>query len=73
VVALSSGQEADVSLAKELTEYLPPSSIVIADKAYDSSTLREAADTNGITTSIPARSNRTTAVPFSAKLYRHRH
>jgi transposase len=26
-----------------------------------------------VKTSIPARSNRTTAVPFSAKLYRRRH
>jgi transposase len=73
MVALSSGNEADVSLAKELTEYLPPGSIVIADKAYDSCPFREAAATNGIKTSIPGRSNRTTGVPFSAKLYRHRH
>jgi transposase len=68
MVALSSGNEADVSLAKELTEYLPPGSIVIADKAYDSCPFREAAATNGIKTSIPGRSNRTTGVPFSAKL-----
>ena len=27
----------------------------------------------GVKTCIPARSNRTTAVPFSAKLYRRRH
>jgi transposase len=73
MLALSSGNEADVSLAKELTEYLPPGSIVIADKAYDSCPFREAAATNGIKTSIPGRSNRTTGVPFSAKLYRHRH
>ena len=46
---------------------------MIADKAYDSSTFREAAATNGIKTSIPARSKRTRAVPFSAQLYRHRH
>jgi hypothetical protein len=52
MVALSSGNEADVSLAKELTEYLPPGSIVIADKAYDSCPFREAAATNGIKTSI---------------------
>ena len=73
VVALSSGNEADVSLAKELTEFLPQGSVLIADKAYDSSALREAVSTNGVKTSIPARSNRTTPVPFSAKLYRRRH
>jgi transposase len=73
VMALSSGNEADISLAEELTECLPQGSIVVADKAYDSSTFRETAAVSGVRTSIPPRSNRTTAVPFSAKLYKRRH
>ena len=73
VVGLSGGNEADISLAEELTECLPKGSTLIGDKAYDSSTLRQTAATKGIKTCIPARANRTTAVPFSATLYRRRH
>jgi transposase len=60
-------------LAEELTESLLRDSALIGDKAYDSSTLRKTAAAKGVKTCIPARSNRTTAVPFSAKLYRRRH
>ena len=68
VVALSGGNQADISLAEELIECLPEGSTLIGDKAYDSSTLRQTAATKGIKTCIPARSNRTTTVPFSARL-----
>src|SRR5262245_33081005 len=70
---LSAGNQADISLAEELTECLPEDSTLIGDKAYDSSSLRQTAATKGIKTCIPARSNRTTTVPFSATLYRRRH
>jgi len=73
VIALSGGNQADISLAEELTECLPENSTLIGDKAYDSSTLRQTAATKGIKTCIPGRSNRTTTVPFSATLYRRRH
>src|ERR1700726_2129971 len=45
VIALSSGNEADISLAEELTECLPKDSSLIGDKAYDSCTLRQTAAT----------------------------
>jgi hypothetical protein len=35
VIALSAGNQADVSLAAELTECLPEGSTLIGDKAYD--------------------------------------
>jgi transposase len=73
VIALSGGNQADIALAEELTDCLPEDSTLIADKAYDSSTLRQTAATKGINTCIPGRSNRTTTVPFSATLYRRRH
>ena len=73
VIALSAGNQADVSLAAELTECLPEGSTLIGDKAYDCSTLRQTAGTKGIKTCIPARSNRTTIVPFSPRAYRRRH
>ena len=62
-----------LSLAEELTECLVEGSTLIGDKAYDSSTLRQTAATKGIKTCIPARTNRTTTVPFSATVYRRRH
>ena len=73
VIALSGGNQADIFLAKELTERLPEDSTLIGDKAYDSSTLRQTAATKGINTYIPGRSNRTMTVPFSATTYRRRH
>ena len=59
--------------AAELTDCLLQDSTLIGDKAYDSSALRETATAKGVKTCIPGRTNRTTAVPFSAKLYRRRH
>ena len=73
VIALSAGNDADISVVEELTECLPEGSTLIGDKAYDSSTLRQAAGAKGIKTCIPARSNRTTTVPFSRTAYRRRH
>ena len=43
VIALSSGNQADISFAEELTECLPENSTLIGDKAYDSSTLSKTA------------------------------
>ena len=60
-------------MAEELTECLPKDSTVIGDKGYDSSTLRQTVTAKGVKTCIPGRTNRTTAVAFSAKLYRRRH
>jgi transposase len=51
---------------------LPEGSTLIGDKAYDSSTLRQTAATKGIKTCIPARSNRSTTVPFAPRSYRRR-
>ncbi len=53
IVALSSGNEADICLAGKLTDCLPENSTLIGDKAYDSSTLRQTAAANGVKTCIP--------------------
>ncbi len=73
VIALSNGNQADISVAAELTDCLLQDSTLIGDEAYDSSALRETATAKGVKTCISCRSNRTTAVPFSAKLYWRRH
>jgi transposase len=70
---ISGGNEADISLAEELTECLPEDSTLIGDKAYDSSALRQTVAAKGVKTCIPGRANRTKTVRFSAKLYRRRH
>jgi hypothetical protein len=67
VIALSGGNQADISLAEELTECLPEHFTLIGDKAYDSWTLTQTAATKKINTFILARSNRTTTVSFSAR------
>lgn len=72
-VALSAGNEADISAAPELTRCIPSSSTLIADKAYDSSEFRQAATDRKVKTCIPARSNRKAPVAFSPKLYKRRH
>src|SRR6202163_3293375 len=48
VIALSSGNEADISLAAELTDCLLQDSTLIGDKAYDSSSLRQTAAAKGV-------------------------
>jgi transposase len=73
VIALSAGNQADISLAAELTECLPEGSTLIGDKGCDSSTLRQTAPLKEIKTCIPARSNRTTTVPFAPRIYLRRH
>ena len=73
VIALSGGNQADISLAEELTECLLEDSTLIGDEVYDCSTLRQTAATKGINTCIPGRSKRTMTVPFSATVYRRRH
>jgi hypothetical protein len=49
VIALSSGNQVDISFAEELTECLPKNSTLIGDKAYDSSILRKTACAKGST------------------------
>src|ERR1700740_920706 len=47
VIALSGGNQADISLAEELTECLPEGSTLIGGKGYDSPLLRHLAATKG--------------------------
>src|SRR5262249_52922949 len=73
VIALSAGNDRYVPLAKDLPGCLPKDSTLRGDKAYDSSTLRQAAGAKEIKTSIPPPSTRTTPPPFSRTAYRRRH
>jgi transposase len=72
-IALSAGNEADISVAPELTLCIPSTSTLIADKAYDSFEFRQAATARKVKTCIPPRSNRKIPVAFSPRLYKRRH
>jgi transposase len=45
---------------------------LLADKGYDSDTIRDALVANGVRPIIPPRSNRTTNIPWDKLLYRER-
>jgi transposase len=73
VIALSAGNEADISYAEALVEDLPQGSVIVADKAYDSTAFRETVARKGSRTCIPSRSNRLAAPSYSKAIYRRRH
>jgi transposase len=69
---LSPGNEADVSHATALLEGTTAGKVV-ADKGYDSDSLRSWLGQRGIISCIPPRSNRIAPKPYSRALYRKRH
>jgi transposase len=71
-LALSPGQDADVSHAPELLAS-SAASRAVADKGYDSDPLRDWLLDRGIAPCIPPRSNRIAPRPYSRKWYRKRH
>jgi transposase len=73
VIAISAGNEADISCAEQLVANLPKGSVVVADKAYDSDTLRDFISRDGNRACIPPRSNRLKPQTYSSKIYRRRH
>ena len=73
VIALSSGNEADITLADSRRTACYEIQPLLATKPMIAPPSRQTATANGVKTCIPGRANRTTAVPFSAKLYRRRH
>lgn len=70
-LALAPGQRADVKAAEAI--HPPRGKRVVADKGYDSDILRRRLAAEGVSTSIPAKSNRRSPVPFHRGYYRLRH
>ena len=71
-IVLTPGQTHDSQPAPDLLEGMKQGAILLADKAYDSDTIREQLNTINAWANIPARTNRKKTFPFSKWLYRYR-
>ncbi|WP_332719928.1 IS5 family transposase, partial [Pelagibacterium mangrovi] len=69
---LSEGQSSDCVNAEALLDLLSQDTILLADKGYDTDSIRARIQSAGAFANIPAKSNRKQAFPFSAFLYRYR-
>jgi transposase len=69
---LSEGQASDCREAERLLATVPSGSILVADKAYDSNTIRSHITEQGGFANIPAKRNRRKSFAFSSFLYRYR-
>ena len=71
-IVLTPGQTHDSQPAPDLLEGMKQGAILLADKAYDSDTIRQQLNTINAWANIPARTNRKKTFPFSKWLYRYR-
>lgn len=69
---LSPGQDHDCTKALPLLDGLAKGSILLADRAYDTDTIRSFADERGAWANIPPKSNRKASFAFSKWIYRQR-
>ena len=73
MLMLTEGQMSDHTGAKILYPALPPAKTLIADKAYDSDTFRDALAAKNIEPCIPPKSNRIVQLRYDKGLYKLRH
>ena len=59
--------------ARLVRDVLPPASVLIADRGYDSAWFREALAAKGVEPCIPSTRSRKTPLPYDKTLYRQRH
>jgi len=71
-VALSAGQEHDSIAATDLLAGLSQNCLILADRAYDSDSIREFVRLRGAWANIPPKRNRKAPICFSPRLYRDR-
>jgi transposase len=69
---LTPGQAADCRAAEMLLRNLPPGSLVMADRAYDTDAVRQQIQNQGAVPNIPPKRNRLWKYCFSPFLYRGR-
>lgn len=69
---LTGGNVADCRAADVLLDDLPPRTIVLADKAYDSNAIRDLIERQGAVPNIPSKANRRWKSCFSRSLYKGR-
>ena len=73
VMMLSEGQMNDQKGANLLAPLLPASSVLIADRGYDSNPFRSALAERGIAACTPSKRNQKQQIPHDKQLYRQRH
>ena len=71
-LAITPGQRGDAPVALGLLRQAPPSQVLYADAAYDSSALRQALLARGTTPVIPNNPTRKRHHPFQRGLYKRR-
>jgi transposase len=70
---LSEGQMSDYKGAALMLSAMPAAKELLADKGYDADWFRAALAGRGVAACIPSKSNRKTAIPYDAALWRQRH
>jgi transposase len=65
---LTAGQKSDIASAPEMIADLHKGAMLLADKGYDASALREAATERGAWANTPPKANRKDAICFSKLL-----
>ena len=70
---LSEGQMSDYKGAALMLPAMPKAKQLLADKGYDADWFRAALAKRRIVACIPSKSNRKTAIPYDAVLYKQRH
>jgi transposase len=70
---LSEGQMSDYKGAALMLPAMPKAKQLLADKGYDADWFRAALAKRRIAACIPSKSNRKTAIPYDAVLYKQRH
>jgi transposase len=69
---LTPGNTSDHKAARQCLEAMPAPAHVIADKGYDSASLRDWLQSRGTEPVIPPRRNRRVQYPYDAALYKKR-
>ncbi|MEJ0091894.1 MAG: IS5 family transposase [Methylocella sp.] len=73
VMLLSEGQMSDHKGARLMLKALPPASMLIADRGYDSNWFRAALKARGVEPCIPPTRSRKLPIAYDKTLYRQRH
>jgi transposase len=73
VMLLSEGQMSDYKGAALMLPAMPKAKQLLADKGYDADWFRAALAKRRILACIPSKTNRKTAIPHDALLYKQRH
>ena len=69
---LTAGQAHDIRMAEPMLQAMRKGTILLADRAYDTNTLRSLAKEKQAWANIPLKQNRKTSFPFSRWVYRQR-